>query len=241
MQRITLTGIPAETHFAQVLVEADYRMKMIGIGLERPRVKLKAYVDLVSPAAVSSNALQRWYFVPDYKCVRVTEDGTAMELVGEGVKLIGANEIVALDGTRAVSAHGGAASRRFTEGFTAKYEEIAHAVPVYAQLRNCIDLAVAAAFIQEQDFYGRAGWSMDLLQDESRYQVQNVAVPERVETVVASVWKGRHLMTPVGGGVHIQPRRALGSENLLDDERGEVVERRETSLDHLPDEQWWWD
>ena len=241
MHTITVTGVSAQTHFAQVLVEADFRMKMIGIGLERPRVKLKAYVDLVSPVAVSRNALQRWYFVPDYECVRVTEDKTAMELVGQRVKLIGANEIVAADGIRAASGCIDSASGRFTGGFTAKYEEIAKAVPVYAQLRNCIDVAVAAAFIKEQDFYERAGWTMDLFQDESRYQIQNVAAPERVETVVASVWKGRHLMTPVGGGVYIQPRLALSSENLLDNERDELVERRNACLDHLAEGQWWWD
>ncbi len=35
MQVITVGGVPASTHFAQVMVEADYRMKLIGIGLEQ--------------------------------------------------------------------------------------------------------------------------------------------------------------------------------------------------------------
>ena len=34
MQVITVGGVSAKTHFAQVMVEADYRMKLIGIGLE---------------------------------------------------------------------------------------------------------------------------------------------------------------------------------------------------------------
>ena len=242
MQKITLTGVPADTHFAQILVEADYRMKMIGIGLERTPVKLKAYVDLASPASVSRNAMQRWYFVPDYKCVRVTEDEMAMELVGRGVKLIGADELVAADGTRVKSAHVDGTGRKFTQGFTAKYEKIAEAVPVYAQLRNCIDLAVAAAFIKRQDFYGLAGWSMDLFQDESAYPVQTVSAPERVETVVASIWKRNRLMTPIGGGVEIQPRLALASDSLLRDDAGEVAARHETTdLSHLAKGQWWWD
>ena len=40
----------AETHFAQVMVEADYRMKLIGIGLETPPVKMVSYVDRAEPA-----------------------------------------------------------------------------------------------------------------------------------------------------------------------------------------------
>src|SRR5262249_15487005 len=67
-QLIHIRGVPASTHFAQVLVEADYRMKLIGIGLEHPPVKqLVSWVDRVNPAAVSRNALQRWYFVPEYE------------------------------------------------------------------------------------------------------------------------------------------------------------------------------
>ena len=87
-------GVSPKTHFAEVLVEADYRMKLIGIGLEKPPVKMVSFVDRVNPAQVSSNALFRWYFVPDYQCVRVTEDNLAMELVGDGVKLVGEDEVV---------------------------------------------------------------------------------------------------------------------------------------------------
>jgi len=55
------------THFAAVLVEADYRMKLIGIGLERPPVRLVSYVDRASPSQISRNALVRWFFTPDYE------------------------------------------------------------------------------------------------------------------------------------------------------------------------------
>ena len=51
-------------------------------------------MDRAKPAQVSRNALQRWYFVPDYQCVRVSEDNLAMELVGDGVKLVGEDELV---------------------------------------------------------------------------------------------------------------------------------------------------
>ena len=49
LQNITLHGVPANSHYAQVLVEADYRMKLIGIGLEKPKhVKMMSYVDRAS-------------------------------------------------------------------------------------------------------------------------------------------------------------------------------------------------
>ena len=243
LQNVTIGGVPANTHFAQVLVEADYRMKLIGIGLERTAVRnFKSYVAYASPTSVARNAMQRWYFVPDYECVRVAEDELAMELVGNSVKLIGADELVAADGTRAAAGRADKAGKQFTQGFTSKYPEIAKDVPVYAQLRNLIDLAVAAAFIQRQDYYGRAGWSMEVFGNEDVFAVGTLMAPKQVESAVAAVWRGNRLMTPIGGGVNIQPRQALSPEHLLKDEQGEVNhQHQQTTLDHLKPGQWWWD
>ena len=59
MEKITIKGVPTTTHFAQVLVEADYRMKLIGIGVERPPLKqFTNWIDRVHPSAVAKNALQ---------------------------------------------------------------------------------------------------------------------------------------------------------------------------------------
>ena len=100
LETVTINGVPDTTHFAQVLVEADYRMKLIGIGLEQPRVRIKNYVDRANSNDISHNGLARWYFVPNYECVRVADDEMAMQLVGEGVKLVGADEVVLANGQR---------------------------------------------------------------------------------------------------------------------------------------------
>ena len=42
LQMITLGGISSKTHFAQVMVEADYRMKLIGIGLEPAPARIRS-------------------------------------------------------------------------------------------------------------------------------------------------------------------------------------------------------
>jgi hypothetical protein len=49
-------------------------------------------------------------------------------------------------------------------------------------------------------------------------------------------------MTPVGGGVNIQARQALQSENLLKDEKGALKQLQQSvKLSDLPADQWWWD
>ena len=165
-----------------------------------------------------------------------------MELVGDGVKLIGEDEWVAANGARARAGQADRASQAFVESFTAKYGELARKSPVYAQLRNLIDMSVAAAFIQQQDYYGQAGWSMPLFGDEQSLPVEVYEAPKQVESAVNVVWKGNTLMTPIGGGVEIQPRLALASDRLMNDEGQQLKNKRDgVTLQGLADGQWWWD
>jgi hypothetical protein len=188
LQVITVGGVPADTHFAQVLVEADYRMKLIGIGLEEPPVNIASFVALSNPATIARNALQRWYFVPDYQRIKVADDGFAAEFVGTGVKLVGEDEVVGAGGQRSGTAAQSPASKKFTRSFTEKYNELAERAPVYGQLRNCVDMLVAAAFIQQQDLYGQAEIDLGAIGDESAYSVETYNAPKQVATAVNSMW-----------------------------------------------------
>ncbi|MGI9515623.1 MAG: DUF1598 domain-containing protein, partial [Pirellulaceae bacterium] len=203
-QVVTIQGVPANSHFGRVLVEADYRMKMIGIGLEEPPVNIPSWAEKVKPRQVSRNALQRWYFTPDYQRISVNPDETAMQLVGDGVKLIGADERVATDGTRSSGGGVDRASRNFTRTFTEKYGQLAERSPVFAELRNLMDMTIVAAFIKEMDYYGQAGWDMPLLQDESQLSVETWQTPTHVQPAINGIWKGNQFATPIGGGVSIQ-------------------------------------
>jgi hypothetical protein len=241
-QTITVGGIPSNTHFAQVLVEADYRMKLIGIGLEKADAPINSYVSRVNPAFVSKNALQRWYFVPDYQRIKATEDGLAMEMVGEGVRLVGEDEVVSKDGGRRQLGTNNRASNLFVREFTENYTKLAKANPVYAQLRNCIDMAVAAAFMKQHDLFTKASWTMGVLADESKYAVETGNAPQKVASAVNALWKGQTLMTPIGGGVMINPTEALAAANVKLDEDGKLAIERNTVVEAAKSSSnWWWD
>jgi len=238
-QVVSVQGVSPASHFAHVLVEADYRMKLIGIGLEPPPVAMKSWIDLAAAGAVAANALQRWYFVPEYQCLRIAEDDLAIELVGRGVKLCGADEVVMPNGTRLAADRADRASQTFTDSFTRLYPKIAARHPVYAQLRGLIDLAVIAAYLQEHDGYGKAGWQAATLRDEKAYPIETLTVPREVETAINAVWRGNRLLTPIGGGVTMYPRMALDPPNLLMDEQGAVAAARAAIT--LPAAGWYWD
>ena len=240
-QLVSIHGVSPKSRFAQVMVEADYRMKLIGIGLERPPVRLVSYVDRAKPSDVGRNALQRWFFVPDYQCVRVSEDNLAMELVGDGVKLVGEDEMVTDSGQRHTANRSNKASQAFVLGFTKRYAELAERSPVYAELRNLVDVAIAAAYIQQQDYYTKAGWKMEFFGSEKAFPTESYEIPKTVESAVNALWKGSTLMTPIGGGVQIHAAEALESDHLLSDQKGKVAKLRETVAPKLAKGQWWWD
>ena len=239
-QTITITGVSPKTHFAQVLVEADYNMKLIGIGLEQPPVNITSFIEAATVR--SGNRLQRWYFQPNYDNVSISDDKYAMQLSGSGVKLVGEDEIVSAQGQRKRTGGANRASQKFTTSFTKAYNSLAKVRPLYAELRNLIDLSIAAAYIQKMGLYADAQWNMETFSDESIASVENSNAPTKVDPVVNVVVKGGAIMTPIGGGVNIQPRLALNSDVVKIDSEGKINEiKDDITFDDLKETQWWWD
>ncbi|MCL2303954.1 MAG: DUF1598 domain-containing protein [Planctomycetaceae bacterium] len=240
---IRVDGIAPNTHLAQILVAADYRMKLIGLGFENPGVRMATYIANANPASMGNNALIRWYFVPDYECVKKTDDGNAIEFVGNGVKLVDEAEMVKASGERRSAGRTNRASQQFVKSFTSQYPKIARAAPVYAQLRNVIDMLVCAAHIQKEGFYEKSGWSMEYLGCETNFPTETYRTPERVDSVVARVdgSNGTQFGAPVSGGVVIQPENALDT-NLAKASDKQLIEKTKerVRLDLAPG-QWWWD
>jgi hypothetical protein len=202
---------------------------------------MASYVDKATPSS-SKSGLERWFFIPDYNSVRIAADSLGMELVGDGVKLVSENQAVAANGGRAVTGKSNKASELFTQTFTKKFADIAARLPVFAEMRNVIDLSIVAAFINQQDFYAQADWRATTFNDERALQVETYETPRQVESVCTAVWKGTRLFTPVGGGVTIRPREALASANALPDEDGQITKQRESiDLKDVPADRWWWD
>lgn len=240
MQQISIDGISKKTNFARILVEADYEMKMIGIGLAEPADR--GVVSFISQAQPGGNSLQRWFFQPDYDCVNVNQDRTAMELVGNGVKLVGEDESVTANGDRKGTGKMSRASRAYTTSFTKNYSKMAAKDPIWAELENVIDLSVVAAFIQKMGLYEKAGWEMATFGDEAIVAVENFEEPTQVAPVANAVWKNGMFMAPIAGGVSIQPKVAFNSDRMKVDENGSIDKvRDEITLDGLEDGQWWWD
>lgn len=239
---IRVFGIPPDTNFARVLVEADYRMKLIGVGIEPPPLSMATFLGSLRNA--NEATLQRWWFTPDYDCLRVTDDRLALELVGRSVKLHGEDKMIGAAGQladRAAGTRSNPASDRFTAAFTKLYPEIAARRPVYAQMRNLIDMLVAAAFVRQQQFYEQSGWSAATFVDAAALPTESVAAPASVACVVNSVWKGNRLFTPAGGGVSIRADLALDRSRWQTDDSQQLQKARSGIEWTAGQDDWWWD
>lgn len=239
LNEVSVYGVDENTRFAQVLVAADYRMKRIGLGLEPKPAPMTTYIEKTDAKTVSG--LIRWFFVPDYKCLKVTEDRFGMELIGNSVKLVEESEAVAADGSRTVKGgSGNAASMTYVKSFTNQYPRIAANVPVYAELRNLIDMLVCAAYIQSNDFYKESGWNMAYFGDESKFKTQMYPSPKFVEPIVNMKTVGRRTAYPISGGVQIEPTEALDSKNVTKDD-GKLEKAKDRITTGQPNDRWWWD
>lgn len=240
MQTVTVRGMADNTHFAHVLVEADYRMKLYGLGLNRIP-GLVSYVDKIKTG--SKNALVRWFFAPQYDALLVSENELAVSLVGGTVELMTEEESVDQFGNRGEARKAAnKASLAFCESFTKNYSKVASMDPVFGELQNCMDLAVLAAFMQNKDYYGVSGLALDVLGDEDKISIRTRNAVKHVESVVTAVFRNNQLITPVSGGVVVRPLDEVQSETVSVDNTGKTDKLRDQiKLSNLSDNQWWWD
>jgi hypothetical protein len=165
-----------------------------------------------------------------------------MELVGNRVKLVGEDESVAAGGERKRTGGVNRASLAFCNSFTRNYSQMEKRDALWGELRNVIDLSVVAAFIQKMDLYSQANWNLGVFADESKFAVETLSSPTMVAPVANAVWKGNYFMSPIAGGINIQPRIALNSDRIKADEDGSIEKvKSQIDLSNLADGQWWWD
>jgi hypothetical protein len=232
-QQITVTGVPGSSRFASVLVAADYRMKRLAMKMDQPPVQgMPSYLDMATPGG---NMTPRWWLSPNYEALYRDGEGLAWELRGVGVKCLTAEDTFNSAGQRTETAQASPLAQRWADNMTAKYEELAVKEPIFAELRNCIDLAVIAALILKEDLTARAGCELPMLLGEKRFAVAEYSVPKQVDSKATAVKKGRNWVITASGGVMIQPwemiQSASASEKVAPVRAAAVQSRKNT---------WWW-
>jgi hypothetical protein len=243
-QDIQVFGIDPRTRTARVIVEADYRMKLVGMGLEEGVLGVTSYLALLEAGEVDQpmNVL-RWWFTLNYDALRTTENHDAYELHGQGVKVLSENEFLNETGERVHTGKSDEPTAEFAHTFTKHFPELAKKYPIYAELQNIFDLALVASLLQGENAPELIDWKMPYFGPNGKYQPQLGLSPMQVESVINHrVMTKSKFVAGVSGGVTVDPKEYVTAENIKLDEYGGLKAARGNSAPkNVPANAWWWD
>jgi len=236
-QTVSVGGVPGDSRFARVLVAADYRMKRIGMGLEESGVVgLPSYLSMV-PAGGRAAALPRFWLEADYDPIARDPDELAWKLGGRRMNCLTESDVAGRDGVQRGAAGKDRIAAKWCEAMTEHYDALAAKQPVFAELVNCVDLAVVAALIRGRQLDKRAGLDLRPLLDAERLPLPTYEVPASVPTVASGLKKGRAWVLSASGGVQFQPWQFATTAR----EEGDLDAARQTALAGRPEAGWFWE
>lgn len=240
-QKVRTWGAPERSHFAQAMVEADYRMKLVSMELEPTGVRrFRSHLSMLRP---TGNNMQRWWFTPLYDALYKTEDGDAWLLEGPRAQLMSEEEYVDNFGRRTPAVTTRVTTTEYAKHFTEKFPELAENVAVFAELQNLIDLSIVAALVKKESLDERVDWKMDAFLNTPDERLVVGETPREVDSALNYRKHGRGMVIGLlGGGVTLAPMRNLESVEIksadgkrIDSLRTRAIEGRDET------HPWWWD
>lgn len=245
-QDIVLYDIDPRTHAARVIVEADYRMKLVGMGLEKGAGGVTSYLDSIELAkgeAPPPTGVLRWWFTLNYDALRSAPQNDAFELHGPGVKVLSENEMLTERGERVHTGKSSDLNSKFARSFTKNFEALAGKYPIYADMRNVFDLALVTALMKSEDLPGQVSWHMTHFGPDGQYEPALGVAPTKVDSVVNyRLINGNVVTVGVSGGVVVDARDLAKKDAVKPDEYGALKgQRKDAAPKELPRGAWWWD
>lgn len=226
LNEVKFTGVPENSRFASVMIAADYKMKRLGMGQERAPIRnFPSYISMNN----SSSAQSRFWLTPEYDQILHDENKLTWKLSGLKIKALSENEFIdAQSGERTKSKVRDTAAEKWAANMTKRYEELSKAAPVFAELRNCMDIAAVVALIRQEGLMQRGNCDFSYLTDSKSIELPVYSVPKYVSPSVTLVQKNR-LITLGCGGVEVNPFIAVG-EAKKDDRLGKEREKLALSI-----------
>ncbi|SFI04947.1 DUF1598 domain-containing protein [Planctomicrobium piriforme] len=245
MQKISVFGIPASSHVARTIVEADYKMKLIGIGRLKVDPSVPDYFTLLAkqqgPTQGGIEAL-RWWLTLNYDSVLHSADLNSFQIQGSAVKCQSENQLLKDNGERVETGHAEPINELFAANFTQHYEALAAKDPVFAELQGVFDLSLIAALIYGNHLDEKVHWDRGVFAAKGAYQLTNYPKPKQTESVVAyRVFHGQDVVLQVAGGVKGDVVAVLSNPEIAQESprlQG-ASERAQPPLGET--NSWWWD
>ena len=258
-QKVSVFGIPFDTHFAKVMVEADYYMKRIVDGSVNLKIKdFKSLTDIIfdiirkdiiqgKPPSVPISFMNRFWFYPGE--IKFHESKGIAYITQVEVRLLTEEQFLTRRGEIRGKGKANPLAEKFARSFTAKYSEIAKIKPIYAELEGLFRFVALAKLMKFKDVILESGLSLDYLLEE--YPVKRVPVNRKlpgVSNVKDFIYKKEftggyrksYLCIPSCGGVSIDIK--VDSHMIIKDNTGKLFKLKKLILKTRPSfEALFWD
>jgi len=237
LQTITVRGVPDTTHFARVLVAADFRMKRIAMAFEPSPVRgLPSFLEMVGTTGRGmNNMLPRWWLTPNFEPLLRDADGLAWKFQSTSVKAMAEDDFLKDSGERERTGKASAIAQRWADNMTKAYPELAVADPVFGQLQNCMELAVVGALVVRENLTEKANYSFPLLMENGDLDTVAFDAPSKVRSQASVLRKGTKWIISASGGVEIPSFAIAGSQEPTNS----IYPVREKAENQTP-QHWWW-
>jgi hypothetical protein len=229
-QDVVVWGVPGDSRVARVIVEADYRMKLIGIAKLDAGKEIPSYFDLL-PAAQQKNPPNmealRWWLTMKCDAVLHSPEKTAFEIQGASVLCQSENQFLTAEGQHLP---------------TANYAKLAKKDLIFADTQNVFDLALCAALIKQQHLDQRANWNMGIFANGGAYVPASFSVPKEIDSVVNHrTYRGKNIVVQVAGGVTGNVMNVATDPQLNKSSAELSTVGTASKAPELPYGRWWWD
>ena len=233
---ISLTGVPKDTRFSQILVAADYRMKRLAMGLAESKARnLPSVIEMAAKARNRMRGAPRMWMECNYQPMATDSSRSVWELRGQGVRALTENAFHNKDGKAVATGKENKFAAKWADRLTERFEEISKTETVFGDLRNLMDLSVVSAVIQREALADRTGIDIStLLNDQVRLDSRPVPATLPTQCSFISVATKGYIVTASGGvqinswGVAENAEVVAGVEKI-----GEIALAAHT-------DRWWW-
>jgi hypothetical protein len=234
---ITTFGLPEGCRMSLAMIEADYLMKRLAIGVDQSGIRgFRSSFALAKPG---DNMMRRWWFAPKDDFVQCDKSRTMFRFSGARLQLLAQEELMDANGNLTDAGFTQTSSEQFAKLFSEKLPLLAEKIPAFADLQNILDLTSVATILRMSGEQGLLDWQPNVLAADDKLAAATYAAPTTTMPMLNVKMSGGSLIIGAfSGGVSLRPQHTVN--------RARIRTRTELSVPQpsfekasTPD-RWWW-
>lgn len=245
-QTVKLRGIPSDSHYARVLLAADYQMKRLSMGLEEAPVEgLPSYLEMARNQKHSGNENPRWWMACNYNALKHDTERLAWQLSGQGVKTLTEQDLSDQHGETVRTDRKNPTAEKWANLMTERFDALASKQAVFGQLRNLMDLSVVATLIAQERLDAVAGCDLGLLMGRDvEVPLVSLQVPKAVAPECSFIRGRSGWVVAASGGVDVGAFEVVQSQQVAPELSSVYARAMESAPAAAPTQpsadRWWW-